>query len=121
MRYKTTIKIVTEASDKNEAMEIAGEYLSGNLTSGVDMQLHTAPVSDCRQHIGVALAVMLIVTLLAIPATDLKHSQSFLSSIPASSVIQPPLKTSPADKKFSDFKKEWQDKHAQEVLSSFKR
>ena len=44
MKYKTTIEIVADAGDKSEAMEIAGEYLSGNLISGVRMKCRTNPV-----------------------------------------------------------------------------
>ena len=37
VKFKTTIEISSEAENKNEAMEIVGEYLAGYLSSGVDM------------------------------------------------------------------------------------
>ena len=37
MKYRTVIEVVTEAKDKSEAIEIVGEYLSGDILSGVQM------------------------------------------------------------------------------------
>ncbi|MFA5142960.1 MAG: hypothetical protein WC522_02165 [Candidatus Omnitrophota bacterium] len=121
MRYKTTIKIVTEASDKDEAAEIAGEYLSGNLTSGVDMHLCTAPVISNGQRAGLILTAVLLVAFLAIPLTQLKHARTFVSAFPETNVIQPPLNTSSAETKFSDFKSQWQTKHAEEAFHSIRK
>ena len=120
MRYKTIIKIITEATDKNEAMEIAGEYLSGNLTTGVDMKLRTIPVCSNKQRLGIALAASFIIALLAIPLSYVKHTENSVQILPSNSVIQPPLKTSSGDVR-SSFKKEWQAKHTQEALDSLKR
>jgi len=122
MQFKTTIKIITEAKDKDEAMEIAGEYLSGNLTSGVDMRFHTAPVrNNGSVFAGITLALALIFGLSIFQLSHMKHSQSSIQNLPGESVIQPPLKTSPTDKKYYDFRKEWQARHAQEALNSIKR
>jgi hypothetical protein len=122
MRFRTTINIIAEAQDKNEAMEIAGEYLSGNLTSGVEMKFHTAPVrSNGRAFAGIALAVALIFGLSIFQLSHIKHSQSSAQNLPGENVIQPPLATSPTDRKHSDFRKEWQARHAQEALNYIKR
>ena len=118
MRFKTTIKLITEAKDKNEAMEIAGEYLSGNLTSGVDMQLRTAPLHSNINRVGLALIISSIFFLFAIHLSYIKHPQNIIPNLPGDSVIQPPLKTSLTDNKRSDFKKEWQAQHTREVLNS---
>ena len=121
MKYKTTIKLVTEAKDKREAMEIAGEYLSGNLTTGVDMRLRTSSICTNKQRLAVALVVALVVGLLVIPLSAMRHSQGFVLHLPGDSAILPPLKTSAADTDFSDFKKAWQTKHSQEILRSLKK
>ena len=121
MKFKTTIKIISEAADRNEAMEIAGDYLSGNLTTGVDMKFRTAPVRSNKERAGIVLAVALIFGLLALPLSYIKHSQNSIQNLPGDSVIQPPLKTSSADKKYSTFKREWQTRHAQEALEFLKK
>lgn len=118
MRFKTTIKLITDAKDKNEAMEIAGEYLSGHLTTGVDMRLHTAPVNSNMKRVGFVSAVLLIAALFTVHISSVKHPQNFIQNLPGDSVIQPPLKTSSADKSYSDFQKEWQARHVREYLKS---
>ena len=121
MQFKTTIKLITEAKDKNEAMEIAGEYLSGNLTTGVEMELRTAPLHSNMRRVGFALVISSILLLLVVHLSYVKHPQCIIQNLPGDSVIQPPLKTSSADKSYSDFQKEWQARHAKEALSSIKR
>ena len=44
-KFKTVIEIVCEAEDHDEAMDVAGEYLRGALSSGVSMQCQTKPLS----------------------------------------------------------------------------
>ena len=120
MKFKTTIQIIMEAKDKNEAMEIAGEYLCGNLTTGVDMSLRARPIRLTTKGIIIALTIVFIVgVLVTIPA--LKFSQNLTQYIPGNCAIQPPLKTSPVDKKYSDFKKEWQTRHLKESMDSIKK
>ena len=121
MKYKTTIKLITEAKDKNEAMEIAGEYLSGNLAGGVDMKFNTSIVYDNKQRLGIALAIIIIVGLVAINISPTKQNQNSLRNLPGDSLIQPPLKTSLMDNKYSDFKREWQAMHAKETLGLIKK
>ena len=121
MRFKTTIKLITEAKDKNEAMEIAGEYLSGNLATGVDMKLRTAPLRSNIRRAGLALVISSIFLLFAMHLSYIRHPQSIAQNLPGDNVIQPPLKTSSADTSYSDFKKEWQARHTKEALSSIKK
>ena len=121
MRFKTTIKLITEAKDKSEAMEIAGEYLSGNLATGVDMKLRTAPLHNNIKLAGLALVLSSILLLFAMHLSYVKHPQNIIQNLPGDSVIQPPLKTSSADKSYSDFQKEWQARHTKEALGFIKR
>lgn len=121
MKFKTTIKIVSEARDKNEAMEIAGEYLSGNLATGIDMQLRTNPVHSNNARAGIVLAVLFVFGVAVAHLSHVKPPQNFISYLPGDSVVQPPLKTSQPDKKAADFKTEWQAKHSQEVLNSLRK
>ena len=119
MKFKTTIKLTTEAKDKHEAMEIAGEYLSGNLTSGVDMTLRTTAVCSYKQRVVAVLAVVFIVGAMTISVSSTKHSQ--IMNMPGDSAILPPMKTSLADKEYANFKKAWQAKQAQQALKSIKK
>ena len=121
MRFKTTIKLITEAKDKNEAMEIAGEYLSGNLAYGVEMKLCAAPLHSGIKRAGFVLALSSVLILFAAHLSYIKHPQNIALNLPGDSVIQPPLKTSSADKNYADFQKEWQARHTKEILDSVKR
>ena len=82
MKFKTTIKLITEAKDKNEAMEIAGEYLSGNLATGVDMKLHTVSVRRNRQLLAGAIMVVLAAGVIAIRLHDTQHMRPFIQNLP---------------------------------------
>ncbi|MFA6142372.1 MAG: hypothetical protein WC738_03655 [Candidatus Omnitrophota bacterium] len=122
MRYKTTIQITTEAVDKNEALEIVDEYLSGNLVSGIDMKCRTKPTINHKAIIVGAAAICLVFAgglLLSVngrhnPAGSMLCGQGL-------SAIQPPLKTSSSDTNDVRFKKEWQDKQSHRILDYIKR
>lgn len=119
MRFKTTINITTEAKDKNEAMDIAGEYLSGNLMTGIDMKLRTTSVSTNRKITVAALAFFAISgTLIANMAHTRQQSKMFSYDISADYAVQAPLKTSAVYREYTDFKQEWQMRHSAEVLGS---
>jgi len=122
MKYKTTIEIVAEAEDRDEAMEIAGEYLSGNLISGVDMRCRTKPVQSFKK-VGVVLsiAIFVLVTIGIVSSINTHGSKISLSNISGASAIQPPLKTSILNKKDAEFKKEWENKQAKEILDYIKK
>lgn len=116
MKYKTTIHILTEADDKNEATEIAGEYLSGNIISGVEMKCYTKPLRDYRRYATGFTAVALIIFLGFLSMVNVKNSKITASVMPGMNAIQPPLQTSVADRDNANFKKEWQAKQVKEVL-----
>jgi hypothetical protein len=116
MKFKTTIKITTEAKDQREAMEIAGEYLSGNLTTGVDMTLRTTAVSSYKQRMVAVLAVVFIVGAMTVSVSTPKSSSLLIPDMPGNSAILPPMKTSVGEKDAANFKKAWQEKQAQEAL-----
>ena len=120
MKYKTTIEIVSEAENKNEAMEIVGEYLSGNIFSGVDMKCATKRAHDYKNTIAVTVVGILVV-LGVVSLLQVKPSQGFVPAITGISAIQPPLKTSIADKKNMEFKKEWQAIRDKEALDYIKK
>lgn len=115
-RFRTIIEIATEAEDKNEAMEIVGEYLSGNLVSGIDMKCTTRPIINYKKR---ALAITLTVFFLGalmISKPYLDHSKNLLASATGVNAVQPPLKTSDISKKDSRFKEEWETRHTRQAL-----
>lgn len=117
MKYRTTIEIISEASDKREALEIVGEYLAGNITSGVQMRCLTNPALSC---VKIAVTTLLFLALLGgsiLSAIYAKPGSATISATPGMSAIQPPLKTSVADKKSGDFKKEWEAAQVKEALN----
>ena len=121
MRFKTKIEIISEAKDKNEAAEIAGEYLSGNIMSGIDMKCHTGPVvNSVRNVIGVAAisAIFIVATLFV---AHVKPAPILPQVVGINNAIQPPLKTSEVDKKSNNFRKAWQDRQNKAALDSMKR
>ena len=119
MKYKTTIEIVAEAEDRDEAMEIAGEYLSGNLISGVDMRCVTKPVY--RSNIVGVVAISLAIVAGILVGSHFKHPQSMIQTIPGASAIQTPLKTSAVTYSNPGFKEEWQDRQTKEALERISR
>lgn len=122
MKFKTTIQIITEAQDRDEAQEIAGEYLSGNLMSSVEMRCRTSRARDykkCAGIIATAISVVIIVGLISV--FQLKSSQGNVQNSFSFNAIQPPLKTQGLDNKDSQFKKEWQSRQAKQALDLIKR
>ena len=120
MRFKTVIKIVSDAKDKSEALDLVEDYLSGNISSGVDMKCATRPVYSAAKMAGVA-AISLVAIIGIIFASNIKHPQDILQRLPGVSAVQPPLKTSSAAKTGAEFKKEWQDRQTKEALDRITR
>ena len=117
MKYKTTIEITTDADSKEEALEIAGEFLSGNISSGVDMKYLSRPVHNNRMYVSVA-AVVALVGFLFVAMVCNKPTQIMGGVFQSLNAVQPPLKTSAISANSVDFKKEWQSMHNREALNS---
>ena len=119
-KFKTTIEITSEAENKGEAMEIAGEYLSGNLTSGVDMRCATKRIHQYAKPLIGIVAVSLILIISIVSITYLKPSKDFVGNFSGINAVQPSLKTSSTPAK-DDFKKEWETKQTREALKHIKK
>ena len=121
MKYKTTIEIISEAENKDEAIEIAGEYLSGNLVSGIEMKCLAKPARSLNKNILSIVVVCGIMATVALSAFHIKSSAGSTSAISGTSAIQPPLRTSAVAKYDVDFKKAWQVEENREALDYIKR
>jgi len=117
MKYRTKIEIVTEARDKIEALEIAGDYLVGNISSGVAMSYSARPAYQHAVKVISAVTVSAIVMLAVILVPQVRHATGMAQTVTGASAIQPPLKTSNADRLSAEFKKEWQVRQTAEALN----
>ena len=120
MKFRTVIKLVSDARDKSEALDLVEDYLAGNIVHGVDMKCVTKPVHTHAKIAGVATLV-LAVALGVVMTSNMKHSQNILQNVPGVSAVQPPLNTSSIEAKSSKFKQEWQDRQTQEALNRITR
>lgn len=122
MKFKTKIEIITDANNRHEAADVAGEYLAGNISTGVTMKCNTAPVVHIRKSfiaIGAIslLAVFGLIQFYAVRATNTvipEPSSSF-------SAVQVPLKTSSNHLQNDEFKDEWRDMQNKEALESISK
>jgi len=120
-QYKTKIEITAPAASKDEAMEIVGDYLSGNIVSGIDMRCSTKRVRFYDNSAAKAMALLVVVgigflyTVKAVPHTQLSVSTC------QTAAVQAPLKTSNVAKQEADFKKEWEEKQIREALDFIKK
>jgi hypothetical protein len=122
MKFKTTIKIITEAENKNEANDIVGEYLSGNITSGVDMKCRiTSVVAERKAMVAAVGLVSFLLIAGAILLNQAKPGQVVFSPTSGVGAIQPPLKTSVSDNKSAEFKEEWTKRQDKEALEYIKK
>lgn len=122
MKYKTTIEIISEANDKHEAIEIVGEYLSGNIASGVEMKCATRAAHSYRNAvIAISISCIFLVSGILFLATSIKQAPNTAFNTPALSAIQPPLKTSCHNHQSREFKQNWQVKRNKEAISYIKK
>lgn len=115
MKFRTTIEIVSEATDKHEALELVGEYLAGNIISGVDMRCTTRSAVGVKKIIVSCIAVSLFLFIGIASMGHLKAGTGLFSNLASVSAVQPPLKTS--INKDADFKKKWDERQATQALS----
>jgi hypothetical protein len=121
MKYKTNIEITSEASNKDEAMEIVEDYLSGNIVSGIRMKCVSKPVRFYNHSAVKAAIVVLFVTLGFLSGTKARPQHGFTSPTCQMAAVQPPLKTSDSGKSELAFKKGWEEKQAREALDYIKK
>lgn len=119
-KYKTKIEITSPAANKDEAMEIVGDYLSGNIMSGIDMKYTTKQVRFYDHSAAKALAVVLLISigfLFSVKTSPQTHLNIGTCQM---ATVQPPLKTSNTSSD-AKFKKEWEEKQTREALNFIKK
>lgn len=120
MQYKTTIEVVTEAENKNEAADIAGEFLKGDVNAVADLKVNTISVARQRR-LDVFLACCSVAAVLG---SMLIGSGVYyrLASVEKKSVtsyaIQPPLNTDLSSQQGKEFKAAWDKENKNRVDSA---
>lgn len=110
MQYKTTIEVCTEAADRHEAADIAGEFLRGTVSEGTDVKVRTVSVTTSKV---VTLAIAACSTI-AIIGSFFAGNQIYSRMAKAeqktvtSYAIQPPLNTNISESQGKEFKEIWQ-------------
>ena len=123
MKYRTVIELICEAADKEDAFYTAGEYLRGEVDSGVEMRCRAITLKTHRMlKYGVmsALVVFFFSTLLVGIATreknnNLRHISDLILS--NTCTIQPVLKTQHR----AGFEDKWEDKKDEVMLEYLKK
>lgn len=116
MRYRTVIEVVTEAKDKSEAMEIVGDYLSGDILSGVKMKYSTSAVNGIKKAAITITALSLMLVGGIISMYIIRPIGSGTPSSSGMSAVQPPLQTQILHVRDAQFKTQWQEEHNKEAL-----
>ncbi len=120
-KYLTKIEITAEAANKDEAIEIVGDYLSSNITSGIEMKCVTKPVRFYDNPAAKAMALVVLIVIGYLSRLSVKEKQGLMLRTCQTAAVQVPLKTSCAIKDDAAFKKEWESKQTSEVISFIKK
>ena len=122
MKYRTIIEVICDADGKDDATNMAGEYLRGGFDGGVLMHSKTDLLwsHNVKKY---ALSTVLIVVMFLTMSLKVGPVGTFTENNADSSraicntyTIMPALKT----KHKSDFKKEWTRKKEEAVLDFLK-
>lgn len=120
--YKTKIEITSAANDKDEAIEIVGDYLSGNINSGIGLKYSTKQIRFYDHSAAKAVAILILIGAgFFFSAKTSVVNHGFNAPTCQMAAVQPPLKTSIADKDDVNFKKEWEEKQTREAIDFIKR
>lgn len=122
MKYRTVIELICDAADREEASNIAGDYLKGEVDFGVDMRCSTASLWAHRvtKYAASSALVLLVFSTLLFKVTPIGvesgNSTSSRIGFQNTYTVMPALKT----KHKADFKKEWEQKKDEAVLDFLK-
>ena len=123
MKYRTLIELICDAIDKDDAIHTAGEFLRGEVESGVEMRYSSRKLKTHRafKYGFTGLLVLCLMSTLYIGFAmqekneKLRHITGYILS--NTSTIQPVLKTQHAEK----FKEKWEEKKGEVMLDYLKK
>jgi hypothetical protein len=123
MKYRTIIELICDAVDKEDALHTAGEYLRGEVESGVDM---SCKAISLRTHRVLKYGIMSVVVMfffsslyLGLAAKEKNDNLRHISDLVLSNTctIQPVLKTTAK----AGFRREWQKKKDEAIFEYIKK
>ncbi|MDP8298591.1 MAG: hypothetical protein P9L88_01605 [Candidatus Tantalella remota] len=123
MKYRTMVELICDAGNREEAMDLAGDFLNGEVDFGVRMRTKTVALWSHRakKYTASCIVLLVIFTSLIFKGTTLGGDEKICSSTKygfrSTYTIMPELKT----KHRSDFKKEWEKKRNEAVLDYLKK
>lgn len=120
-KYKTRIEITSPAANKDEAIEIVGDYLSGNIASGIDMKYSTKQVRFYDNSAAKTTAIVLLIGLGFLFSVRTSPSAGLNIGTCQTAAVQPPLNTSRVASEDAKFKMEWEEKQTREALNLIKK
>ncbi|MDP3790989.1 MAG: hypothetical protein Q8R38_02975 [Candidatus Omnitrophota bacterium] len=120
-KFKTRIEITSPAENKDEAMEIVGDYLSGNIMSGIDMKYATRQIRFYDHSAAKAVAIVLLVAIGFLFSVKTPGQANLNMGTCQMAAVQPPLKTSKVSIGEANFKKAWEDKQIHEAIGFIKK
>lgn len=123
MKYRTVIELICNASDKEDAINTAGDYLKGEVDFGVEMRCKAVSLwaHRVRKYTAASIITILMFSSLFLKVTPIAGNDK--TGGPArlnfrnTYTIMPALKT----KSESDFKEEWQKKKEEAMLEYLKK
>lgn len=118
MKYRTVLELVTEANNEGDAVDVVGDFLKGDIESGVKMKCSTRPV---RPHwllgVGTACFVLLMVAGGLTFLTGHKNVHAAFTRREHVYAIQPALKTN----KSKQFEEAWHKERNEKVFAYIKK
>ena len=123
MKYRTVIELICDASDSEDAINTAGDYLKGEVDFGVEMRCEAVSLWAYRvkKYAAASVVTVLVFSTFLLKVTPIagneKTGVSARLGFRNTCTIMPALKT----KNGSDFKTEWEKKKEEAVLEYLKK
>jgi len=123
MKYRTVLELICDAADAEDASNMAGDYLRGEIDFGVTMKCKTRSLRSHRVRkytVSSLIAILTFSTLLlkVTPIGDVEKTHgSVQPGFRSTYAVMPALKT----KHRVDFKKEWAEKKSEAVMEYLKK
>ncbi|MDD5634286.1 MAG: hypothetical protein PHW46_03320 [Candidatus Omnitrophica bacterium] len=123
MKYRTVIEVVCDAPDPDSAIDIAGEYLRGDVDFGVEMKTKISSLRayKMKKYLVSVIAMLFISSSLLlqfIPLSGVSNNAGRTGSpVFSTYTVMPSLNTKGKD----DFRKEWDEKKGEAVLDYLKK
>ncbi|MFH1837014.1 MAG: hypothetical protein ABH862_02710 [Candidatus Omnitrophota bacterium] len=123
MKYRTVIEIICDAADSEDASNIAGDYLKGEIDFGVEMKCKTISQWSYRmkRYTAVCAAVFMVFSALLFRVVPVEDSETGKVSqrlaFKDTYTVTPELKT----KNKAAFKEKWEKKKDEAVLEYIKK